>query len=724
MKKIARYSLIGGGILLLLLIIGLVAAPYLFNLDSLRQWSEKQAAAQLGREVTIQDVGFSWAGPKVRLSGFSIAEGEDFGTEPFADLESFDLKLKFLDLLRLRLTVEHIVFSAPKVRVIRDDSGRFNFDDILRRFSTPPEASSLPLAAMTPGGETVEAPPIDLLVEQIRIEDGTFYIQDATIPRLGRGITCENVSLLLTDLSFDRPMTITASLGLNQAGEDVRFVGKVGPLGTRIVPAKIPFDLQLSLEPFELARIPKIIGPLPMGLSGVLSAGQKVSGTLEEGILFNGDALLRGLNVQTAEGQQQVAGFDGTFVLAGRLDISGRDLYLDSSRLEAYKAIFEAAGSVMRLGRAPVISLDVSSNSIPLSGWEEVLPPLGSLMELDGDLTFKGKIRGTPGKDLSADLSFRSEKFEADRGPALMERSSSEAAVPAGGKEPLQPIKAPPITVKGTAAVKDGRFEKISFSNLTANLSQRGTRFSLDNLSLQAFSGGVQGSAWADLGKLPLAYGSSLSLDDIQVNEILSSLAGMGGILYGTTSMDLSLSGKGTDYEDLKKYLTGKGSLSGKDGRLTSANLAGGAAKAASLLGIGGEGSETTFEAMKASFSIENGKMKVGNLGIETGEWSLKAMGDIGLDKTLSLSSRMTLSEAATAKIPEERRRLFPKESDGRVQVPLKIGGTVTSPSFALDTSAMGEAAREEVKEKIEEKKDDLKEKLQEDLGEKLKKFF
>jgi|GEM_PF-5814567 len=723
MKKFVRYSLIGGGILLLLLIIGLVAAPYLLNLDSLRQWTERQAEARLGREVTIQDVGFSWAGPKVRLSGFSVAEGEGFGTEPFADLESFDLKLKFVDLLRLRLTVEHIVFSAPRVRVIRDESGRFNFDDILGRFSAPPEAS-LPLAAMTPGGEAVQAPPIDLLVEQIRIENGTFFIQDATIPRLGRGITCETVNLLLTDLSFDKPMTIRASLGLNQPGEDIRFEGKVGPLGKRIVPAKIPLDLQLSLEPFELARIPKIIGPLPMGLSGVLSASQKVSGTLEEGILFNGDALLRGLNVQKPGGQQQVAGFDGTFALAGRLDIPGRDLYLDSSRLEAHKAIFEAAGSVRRLGRAPVISLDVSSNSIPLSGWEEVLPPLGSLMKLDGDLTFQGKVRGTPGKDLLAELSFRSEKFEADRGPALMERSSSKAAAPEGGQEPLQPIKAPPITLKGMVAVKDGRFEKISFSNLKANLSQRGTRFSLDNLSLQAFSGGVQGSAWADLGELPLAYGSSLSLDDIQVNEILSSLAGMGGILFGTTSMDLSLSGKGTEFEDLKKYLTGKGSLSGEDGRLTSANLAGGAAKAASLLGIGGEGSETTFEAIKASFSIENGKVKVGNMGIETGEWSLKALGDIGLDKTLSLSSRMTLSEAATARIPEERRRLFPRESDGRVQVPLKIGGTVTSPSFALDTSAMGEAAREEVKEKIEEKKDDLKEKLKEDLGEKLKKFF
>ena len=120
MKRLVRYSLIGGGILLLALIIGLIAAPYLLNLDALRQWGERQATSRLGREVTIQDAGFSWAGPKVRLSGFSIAEAEGFGTDPFADLDSFDLKLRFWDLFRLRLSVEHIVFSGPRVRLIRN----------------------------------------------------------------------------------------------------------------------------------------------------------------------------------------------------------------------------------------------------------------------------------------------------------------------------------------------------------------------------------------------------------------------------------------------------------------------------------------------------------------------------------------------------------------------------------------------------------------------------
>jgi hypothetical protein len=109
---------------------------------------------------------------------------------------------------------------------------------------------------------------------------------------------------------------------------------------------------------------------------------------------------------------------------------------------------------------------------------------------------------------------------------------------------------------------------------------------------------------------------------------------------------------------------------------------------------------------------------------IATGEYTMRAQGDIGLDQSLAMTSRMTLSKDATAKIPKKRRALFPKESDGRLQVPLKIRGTVTSPKIGLDSSAMNQAAKEEVKREVEEKKEELEEKLKKSLGDKLKKLF
>ena len=723
MKKLIKYSLILGGTLLVLLVAVVIAAPYILNLDALRDWSEREASSRLGREVNIEEVRFSWAGPKIHLGGLSIAEAKDFGPEPFARFESFDLKLRLLSLLRWRLSVEDIILSGPMVRVLRDDSSSFNFDDIIERLNKS-STTETPLAAMAPEGSVLKAPPIDLLVEKIRVEDGELYIKDATIPGVARGLSWKGVSLTLKDLSFDRPIDITASLGLNRPTEDIRFEGKVGPVGKIIVPGNIPFDLELVLQPFELARLAKIIGPLPVGVSGVVSAREAVRGSIHGGIIFEAQSSLRGLNVQTNREKHAVTGFDGAITLGGKINVDARRLSLETLRLEAYQAVLEASGSMGKPGPDLTVDFDVSSNTIPLSGWDKVLPGLGSMAILEGDVTFRGKIRGVVGKDLSADLSIVSGKFEVDRGPALLERSSSTPPVPPQGTESMKPIQAPPITVAGTVSVDNGRFEKIRFTNLKASLSQKGTLFSLDNMSLDAFSGNVGGNAWADLGTLPLGYGSKFTMSDVQVNDALAAVAGMDGVLFSEVSMDIAVEGKGTELPDLEKHLTGSGSVRGGKGRLTTANLAGGGAKAASLLGIGGESGETRFEEINVSFTIKEGRVNVSDMHIAAADWSIACRGDIGLDQSLAMTSLMTLSKKATEKIPEKRRKLFPAEPDGRVQIPLRIRGTVTSPSVGLDSSAMNQAAKEEIRREIGEKTQELKEKFQKDLGEKLKKLF
>ncbi len=736
MNKLIKYSLIGGGVLLFLIIAAIIAAPYLLNVDALKTWGEGQATAYLGRTVTIEDTSFSWAGPKVKLSGLSIAEAEGMGDEPFATFDSFDLKLRLVDLFRLRLSVEHVVLSGPKIRVFRDKKGRFNFDDILDRINQPTAVAALPYAAMDPGADGIKAPPIDLLVKEIRMESGEVFYSDAANPRLSKGITIEGIELTLRNLSLDKPVTISAALGIggpspNQSSnqspnqsKDVQFDGTVGPVGKVILPGKIPFDLKLEILPFELSRISRIIGPLPVGLSGVVSASETVQGSLSGGISFALDGALEKLNINGGDNKPLVTDFTGSINQRGRLDINNMNMTLDAFTLKAYQAVFEASGKVRNLGATPTMDLTVKSNPIPLAGWDKVLPDLGPMVKLEGDLTFEGSVTGTVGRDLKADLALRSQKFEMDRGPALLERSSSEVVAPPVGGEPVKPIKAPPISVNGKITVEEGRFERITFTKLSALLSQKESLFSLDELKLSAFSGRLAGSAWADLGTLPLAYGTKMMMTGVQINDALTAVANMEGIVYGKASMDVSIEGKGTEFADLEKYLSGKGAVKAANGRLTTANLGGGAAKAAALLGLEGDDGETQFEDMDVSFTIEDVKVKVSNMRISTGEYSLKARGDIGLDRSLDMTSRMTLSREKSDQIPANRRRLFPKESDGRVQIPLKIGGNVTSPSIGLDSSAMNQAAKEEVKKEVKKKTEELKKKIGKDLGERLKNLF
>jgi uncharacterized protein involved in outer membrane biogenesis len=297
MNKLVKYSIIVGIVLLVLVIAAAILAPYLLNVDALRTWGEGQATSYLGREVTIEDAGFSWSGPKVKLSGFSIAEAEGMGDDPFARFDSFDLKLRLVDLFRLRLSVEHVILSGPRIRVIRDQYGRFNFDDILDTINQPTAVATLPYAAIDPAAGSIKAPPVDLLVKEIRMDSGEIFFSDAASPRLSKGITIEGIDFTLRDLSLDKPVTISASLGIGSPSKDVQLDGTVGPVGKVIVPGKISFDLKLEVLPFELARLPRIIGPLPVGLAGVVSASETIKGSLSEGISFEMDGALEKLNV-------------------------------------------------------------------------------------------------------------------------------------------------------------------------------------------------------------------------------------------------------------------------------------------------------------------------------------------------------------------------------------------------------------------------------------------
>lgn len=727
MKKLIRYSLVAGVVLAVALAAFAIAAPYLLGLERIRAAGEDYASKALGRSVTIEDSSFSWAGPRIRLEGFTIADAAGGTGQPLARFASFDLKLRLWELLRLKVSVEHIILTAPRVRLVRSADGRWNFADILETINAAGGKSASAAryyADKAPAG-AIEAPPVDLAVDRIVVEKGELFFADAATPRLAGGLTFRDVSLILTDLSLDQPVSVQAGLGIDRNGTDVTLTGSVGPVGKPIVPGRIPLDLELSVPAFDLARVPSIAGPLPVDVKGTVTVSDRLTGTLEEGFQVEGHRKLAGVDLTRTDGRPLVRAFDGGAVFTALVRPEARVVEISDFSLTAGEAVINAGGRVALVKAGPSVDLKIDSEPIPLSGWGRILPDLGAMASLDGDISLRGDVSGVVGRDLTVDMVFVSDRLEVDRGPAMKERStapaSGEEKAGQAGPEPMAP---PAVTVTGKVEVKEGRFEKISFSDLEAAVSQKGTRVSLDDMTLSAFSGRMAGKAWADLGQVPLAYGTRMSMQDVEVNDALEAVARLPGVLFGKVSMDVALDGRGTDFPHIQKFLSGSGSLEAKDGRLATANLGRSAGKAASLLGLSADGEDTPFEDMDATFTIKDGKVKFSRLRLASGQWDLSARGDVGLDRSLALTSHMTLSEQATGKIPADRRKLLPKAPDGRAQLPLKIGGDVTAPRITLDSSAMNAEARREVKQKVEKKKQELKEKLGEDLQKQLKGLF
>ena len=721
MKKPVKITIIVAGVLLAIIVALVLILPSLINLDRVRSLAEEKATETLGRAVVIDGVGFSlWKGPRVSLTGLRIAEAKAFGEEPFVELGSFDLKVRFWPLLKKRAEVDHVILVDPRIRIVRNSKQVWNYQDILDHMESAPVEKE-----PVPAGGAKSGSPVSFLARDIRVTGGEITLKDATNDRLKKGISLMGITVNLKDISMDRPMAMEASAGIGRAEADLKFTGMVGPVGERPDPGAIPFDLNFELVSLDLKRLKNFGVTMPLTVTGSIAAKESVKGTLTRGLYFEQRAEFSGISVTSAEGPM-IRDLSGSLVTKGFYELKTGALKLDRFDAKADRAVFNGSGTVKDLMGKPNLNLRLDSKVIPLDGWDRVFPAIGSIAKLAGDLTFAGTMKGTMGKNLAARMEFTSTNLEIDRGPGL--GGKREEGKGTGDKGKAGPMKDPPINVSGKVSVAKGRLEKVSYTDLTAALSQKGTRFSLDNLSFRAFGGSLGGSAWADLGTEPMDYGSSLRTDRVQMNDVLSTFTGLDGILFGEVTSDISLGGKGFELAQLKKFLSGKGSIKIGAGRLTSTNILGEAGQTASMLGLTSQDKETTFDGMDGSFSIGRGKVNFSGMQILTRKWGLAGSGDVGMDQSLAMTARMALSDALARNIPRDAKQLFPKDNQGRLQIPLKISGTVTSPKFDLDSKVMGKVAEERVKKEVKEKQEELEDKFQEkidkELGDVLKKLF
>lgn len=136
MPRAARGLLIAVGVLLVLWAALWLAVPPL-----LKWQAEEQLSRMLGRSVSIGRVTFApWAlAVTVRDLRIAAAAG---GAEPQLQIGRLYADASASSLFRLAPVITALEIDEPRVRVARLDDGRYDIDDVLRRFAEPPGTPS------------------------------------------------------------------------------------------------------------------------------------------------------------------------------------------------------------------------------------------------------------------------------------------------------------------------------------------------------------------------------------------------------------------------------------------------------------------------------------------------------------------------------------------------------------------------------------------------------
>ena len=161
MKRIIRIVAIVFAVLLVILI----ALPFLIDANRFRPMLESKLTEALGREVKVGHLKLSLLSGGVAADDLSIADDPAYSRAPFVQAKSLGLSVDLRALIFSRqLAVTGLTIDQPQMTLLQAPSGEWNFS------SLGTKSAARPAPAETPAG----ASKLDLSVKLVKIANGWF----------------------------------------------------------------------------------------------------------------------------------------------------------------------------------------------------------------------------------------------------------------------------------------------------------------------------------------------------------------------------------------------------------------------------------------------------------------------------------------------------------------------------------------------------------------------
>ncbi|CAH9017747.1 AsmA family protein [Candidatus Nitrosacidococcus sp. I8] len=172
MMKLLKILFTTVGILLLLIIIAAIAAPFIINPNNYKPQIAEQVKKATGRDLSLGgDINlsfFPWLGAKIE--DISLSNPPGFSQSPFAKLDDIQVKVKILPLLKKEIEIGTVILDGLDVNLIKNAQGKTNWEDLSQpkkeeqstKASTEDEdqskdkKSSMAIAGITIGGISIQ----------------------------------------------------------------------------------------------------------------------------------------------------------------------------------------------------------------------------------------------------------------------------------------------------------------------------------------------------------------------------------------------------------------------------------------------------------------------------------------------------------------------------------------------------------------------------------------
>ena len=490
--------------LVLIIVVAIFALPSLINVNQYHDKIQAELQKKLHRDVKLGNMTLKLMPFSIRVSDALIGEDPKFNSgRPFASAQELAVSAKLLPLLQHEVEVNSIELVDPKIELVRNTQGVWNFASL--------QGEQSPNSAPASGQ--------GLSLSELKITNGQVAITD--LQKHQSRSVYDHIDLDLSDYAPGKPFNLSLAARLpGQGDQSVKFEGSAGPLNSRDSLAT-HLDGRLKLNQVSLNGLQKFLNSPQLQQYDAIASGEA--------------------NVRNDNGNM---GSTGNLEL-GNLRVRGVDIgypikadYNINDNLN--NDVINISKLDLKFGPTPIsISGQVNTRPTPAQLDVQVKASNASITEL-AKLAAAFGVAFNPGMQVAGNLNVDIHARGASDQPALNGNVTAQN-LEISGKDIAQPVKVQSINLTLTPdSVKSNDFTAQSGgTSVTANfaLSHYTTPNSVIDANLR-----TSGANLGEVLNIAKAYGVSAA-DGMSGSGTLSLNAHVQGPLKQTDRMTYSGNG-------------------------------------------------------------------------------------------------------------------------------------------------------------------------------------
>jgi AsmA protein len=356
MKKALKIVLIVVGVLVVVVLV----APFLIPVNQFRPIIEEKASAVLGRKVQLGNISLSLISGSLSAENLYIGDDPKFSSAPFLTAKSLNVGVEMMPLIFSKtFNVTDVAIASPQVTLLHNAAGVWNFSSL-------GASAAKAKAKGAPERPSPSAAASELSVKKLILSDGSMIVGSTNSQKRS---TYDHVNVTASDVSLTSkfPVTVTADL---PGGGKFKLDGTFGPLDEEDT-ALTPLNAKLNVSDLNLASTGFLDSSA--GLGGLLDLDGNLSSQGGEAqtkgtVKFSKALLVAG---GSPAGVPVTVNFNTKYNLRKNAGV------LEPSTLNIGSAVAHLSGTYQSPGDETIVNARVEGENMPARDLETFLPALG-----------------------------------------------------------------------------------------------------------------------------------------------------------------------------------------------------------------------------------------------------------------------------------------------------------------------------------------------------------